>query len=350
MSAPPPDLATEFHTIGPRSPVYVIAEIGLNHDGDFAQAERMIEAAHEAGASAVKFQLFSADHFIDSQAALGDGGPGTLREFFRGFELSADDWTALARRARELGLDFFCSVFDEPSLELHQRLAARPIKIASCDVTNRPLLEAARATGLPVLLSTGTADEAEVARAVEWLRPSPLVLLQCVSSYPARPADYNLGVLAGWRERYGCPVGISDHCEGNAVSLAAVALGACVVERHFTLDRRLPGPDHALSLEPAELKSLVADAARVRAALEGDGRKRPAEAEAGARQYGRRSLYSARPFRRGTPVEPADLIPLRPGGGIGPENIAALAGKVWQRDGAAGQLITADAIADAAPS
>ncbi len=340
-------IATEFHVIDESAPVYLIAEIGLNHNGDAALARDSIDAAAAAGASAVKFQLFDADYFIDARATLGDGPPGSLREFFRGFQLPRDTWADLARHARAKRVDFFCSIFDSPSLALHRELRPPLIKIASCDITNRPLLKAARAEGLPVLLSTGTADEPEVARAVEWLRGVPLVLLQCVSAYPAEPGDYNLKVLARFRERFGLPVGISDHCPGNAVSLAAIALGACAVERHFTLDRSLPGPDHALSLEPAEFLQLANDARAVRAALAGDGIKRATPAEDGPRRFGRRSLYCARDVRAGQAVGADDLLPLRPGGGIGPEHAGDLVGRIWARDAKAGDPLVAGLVGDA---
>ena len=335
-------IETEFHRIEAEGAPYLIAEIGLNHNGEADLARRTIEASARSGASAVKFQLYRSDHFIDGASVLGEGGPGSLRDFFRTFELSQDVWRELAALARGLNVDFFCSVFDRPSFEFYRTLEPRLVKIASCDITNRPLLEAVRESGLPVLLSTGTADEDEIGRAIGWLQGVPLVLLQCVSAYPARPEDYNLAVLDGWRRRYGVPVGISDHCEDNGVSLASVALGGCAIERHFTLDRTLPGPDHALSLEPDDFARLAREARAVHAARGGADERRPVEAEAGARKFGRRALYLAREARGGAVVAAEDLIALRPGDGIGAEVLAEILGRAWTRDVQPGERLTSE--------
>ncbi len=308
-------ITTEFNSIGPEHPTYLIAEIGLNHNGSLELAREIVTAAAGAGAHAAKFQLYASDAFIDEQSSLGDAGPGSLRDFFRQFELKQDEWAALAEHTRAAGLDFFCSVFDRESLDFYLSLEPRLIKIASCDVDNRLLIEDCRETKLPLLISTGTATQDEVARAVEWLGDSPAVLMQCVSSYPAQAEDYNLNVLPAWAERYGLPVGLSDHCEHNYVSLASVALGACVIERHFTSARSLPGPDQALSLEPSHLADLAAGVKAVRAGL-GTGRKAPTASEEPARVGGRRSLHVRSDVRGG--VKRQDLIALRPGGGVSP--------------------------------
>ncbi|MEQ9366725.1 MAG: N-acetylneuraminate synthase family protein, partial [Leptospirales bacterium] len=249
------DIQTEHHSFGSAgSPPYLIAEIGLNHNGDLDLARRIVDAARTSGAHAAKFQLFQSRAFINPTARLGDGAPGGLAEFFAQFELDADEWHILAKHTREQGLDFFCSVFDAPSLKFYRELDARLIKLSSCDIDNRMLFEdletldpgrlapgseregdaAARSAGSSpgdpaarrdagpawaVLFSTGTADESEIQRAVSFLDAGrPRAIFECVSAYPAAPEDYNLAVLESWRERYACPVGISDHTTGNALS------------------------------------------------------------------------------------------------------------------------------------
>ena len=337
------ELTTHFHRIAPDSAPYIIAEIGLNHNGDVALAEQLIRAARQAGAHAAKFQMFHSELLIAPQATLGEGPPGSLVDFFRQFELPAADWKQLAQAARDCGIDFACSVFDFESLQLYASLEPAYVKIASGDVDNRPLLEAAAAR-LPVIFSTGTANAAEVEQAVTWLKSAnqsrAFAILQCVSLYPAQPEEYNLAVIPSWKEEYGCPIGISDHCLGNDVSLGAVALGASIVERHFTLDRSLPGPDQSMSIEPAELRALVDAAGRIFSAR-GDGVKRCLERELPVRQGARRSLHASRAIARGETVHDADLLPLRPAGGLSPVLSRALLGRKAVRDLAQGERIGA---------
>ncbi len=341
------EIVTEFHRIAPDAPPYVIAEVGLNHNGDVALAERQVAAAHAAGAHAAKFQYFHSALFLAPEASFGDGPAGSLRDFFRQFELSFSDWQRLADFTRGLGLDFSCSVFDNESLAQYRRLAPAYVKIASGDVDNRLLVEAAAAS-LPVVLSTGTADQAEVDRAVGWLRAaaaaggaSTFAVLQCVSLYPALPEEYNLSILPRWRERYGCPIGISDHCAGNAVSIAAVALGACVVERHFTVDRNLPGPDQTISIEPDELRALVDSVGQVHRAL-GDGEKRCLEREEPVRRGARRSLRAAAALATGDTLSAADILPVRPTGGLPASEALSLLGRRLATSVSSGQLLSED--------
>ncbi len=322
------NIKTQFYTIGAGLEPYVIAEIGLNHNGILELAKQMAQSAASCGAHAVKFQLYDSDFFLQSAARLGDGKPGSLPEFFRSFELKKKEWIELAAFVRKCGVDFICSVFDSPSLDFYMTLNPSLIKISSCDIDNRILLEEAAAKQLPILLSTGTATEEEIKNALEWIRPggAPVVLMQCVSSYPADPADYNLNVLARWREVFQLPAGISDHCEENFISAAATALGACVIERHFTLDRNLPGPDQKISLDPARLSEMTRAVKAVYAGL-GNGKKVSCLSEEAPRKYGRRALYAARDIPAGSAVGSGDFIAKRPGGGISPSRIGDLAGK-----------------------
>lgn len=356
------EIQTEFHRFGPVGlPPYLIAEIGLNHNGDVDLACRMADAAQASGAHCAKFQLFDSRAFLDPAAPLGDGPPGGLAKFFAGFELSADEWRRLAEHVRGLGLDFVCSVFDAPSLDLYAELmhaggvpnsgaisSGSFIKVASCDVNNELLFRgieahAGLASDLPILFSTGTASEAEVERALGWIAPArPRLIFECVSAYPAPPADYNLALLERWRRRFECPVGLSDHTESNALSLAAVAMGARAIERHFTLDRDLPGPDQALSLDPADFRALR-DGMDAVFAARGGGPRIASPSEDPPRIYGRRALYAARDLRAGAALGREDLIARRPGGAAGsyaPTDAEALLGAAITRDVAAGALIT----------
>ncbi len=318
-------IETEFHGVGPGLAPYLIAEIGLNHNGSLDLARRMVDAARTSGAHAAKFQLYHSDVFIDPRLPLGDGPPGSLSAFFRDFELSESDWVKLAEHTRSGGLDFFCSVFDRPSLTFYPRLSPRVTKVASCDINNRLLLEDCVDVGLPILLSTGTADESEVEQALAWIGNHPKILFQCVSSYPASPAQYNLNVLPRWQEKWKVPVGLSDHCTTNAVSFAAVALGACAIEKHFTLDQNLPGPDQKISLDPSGFREL-ADGTRAVFESLGDGRKICTPQELPVRAGGRRSVVVNRRIAAGEKIERADLTARRPGGGFPPDRYPELTG------------------------
>ena len=305
-------IATRFHSLGSDSPPYIIAEIGLNHNGNLDLARDMIREAARCGVHAVKFQLFSVESFLSP----GEGGKDrSILDFFSRYTFSEKEWRTLFEEATSIELDFLCSVFDRDSLEFYRSLSPSAVKIASGDVSNRLLIEDVVATGLPLLLSTGTAGEKEVERALSWIPETiPLVLFQCVSAYPAPVEEMNLRVLSRWKEKYAAPVGLSDHTMGNEISLGAIALGGCAIERHFTLDRNMEGPDQKLSLEPREMKSLVEESRRLYSAL-GNGEKETTPGEAGARSGGRRSLHFARDLVEGSSLRREDLLPLRPGGG-----------------------------------
>jgi len=300
---------------------YLIAEIGLNHNGNLDLACQMTLAARGAGAHAAKFQLYDSKHFIHPGAKLGDG---LLSDFFGQFELSPDDWRKLADFTRAQGLDFFCSVFDFQSVELYATLKPRLIKIASCDMTNRPLIEYAAKTipDAPLFISTGTASESEVSELVKWSTQnikSPIVLFQCVSCYPSKPEDYNLRLVPEWKSRYGVPVGVSDHTEGIGVSVATATLGAVAVERHFTISHDLPGPDQKISLEPSDFAAMSRAVTEALRSL-GDGEKRNLPCEEGPRKFGRRAAYLVREKKAGDSLSGKDLLFMRPGvEGPGPE-------------------------------
>jgi sialic acid synthase SpsE len=247
----------------------------------------------------------------------------------RALELSPVAHEALLAQCAGCGIEFMSTPFDPESARFLKRLGVRRLKISSGDVTNLPMLEVVGGLGLPVILSTGMADMAEVEAAVATLRGAgltDLALLQCVSNYPADPALTNLRVMDTYRERFGVPVGLSDHSLGIAVAIAAAARGAAYIEKHFTVDKNLPGPDHQASLEPDELSALVAAVRQVEEAL-GDGIKQPAASELPIREVARKSLVAARDLPAGTVLTPEDLAILRPGTGLPPSALPRALGR-----------------------
>ncbi len=333
--------------VGPGQPVFVVAEAGVNHNGDPDLALGLVDAAAQAGADAVKFQTFSAERLASTGAAKAayqlettDADESQL-EMLRRLELSADAHAALAARAQERGLLFLSAPFDAESADLLERLGVPAFKLASPEVTNHPLLRHVARKGKPLLLSTGMSDLAEVEAAVAAIRDEGndrIVLLHCVSAYPATVEESNLRAMATMRDALGLPVGFSDHTTGIEAALAAVALGACVLEKHFTLDRLLPGPDHRASLEPDELARLIASIRAVEASL-GDGEKRPTAAEEPNRLLVRRSLAAGRDLEAGTVLAPELLTALRPATGISPADLRIVVGRRLRRPLRRGELL-----------
>jgi N-acetylneuraminate synthase len=264
--------------VGADAPVYVIAEIGLNHNGDVELAKQMIDVAADAGAQAVKFQkrtpAVSTPEHMKSVMRETPWGTMTYLDYRYRVEFSREQYVEIGDYATERGLDWFASPWDEPSVDFLEDLGVVAHKVASASVTDIPMLRALAATGKPIILSTGMSTLDEIDRAVETLGTERLVILHATSTYPLPPAEANLRTITTLRERYaGVPVGYSGHETGLQISLAAVALGAVAVERHLTLDRAMWGSDHSASLEPAAFRDLVADIRVLEAAL-GDGVKR----------------------------------------------------------------------------
>lgn len=312
-----------------------IAEAGVNHNGSLELAHRLIDVAADAGADAVKFQAFDPDRLAAPaapQAAYQRHNTGIAEpqvEMLRRLALPQDAWGPLRDHAAARDLLFLATPFDEVSADLLYGLGVPGFKVASGEVTNLPFLACLAGRGLPVLLSTGMSTLPEVAEAVRTVREHgnpPLALLHCVTNYPAEPADCNLNAMGTMRSAFGVPVGWSDHTEGIEISLAAVALGAELLEKHFTLDRSMAGPDHRASLAPPELAALVKAARRVSAAR-GDGRKVPAASELLLAAVGRRSLHAARDLAPGHILVPADVVALRPGSGLPPSALGRLVGR-----------------------
>lgn len=304
----------------------VIAEAGVNHNGDLSRAREMVAAAAAAGADYVKFQAFSAADLVARGAPTAayqaaNTGIGDQRALLRDLEIGLDGFASLAACCRDRRIGFMATAFDVGMVEALLALGMDRIKIASGELTNAPALARFARLGKPVLLSTGMATLDEVGRAITVLRAhgaDDLTLLQCTSLYPAPPASLNLRAMTTMAERFGLPVGFSDHSVGDHAAVAAVALGASVIEKHFTLSRDLPGPDHKASLEPGELAAFVAKL-RATAIVLGDGVKRPAPGELETARLVRRSWHAARDLPAGAVLSAGDLALKRPAAGLAPD-------------------------------
>ncbi|HEX4095696.1 MAG TPA: pseudaminic acid synthase [Caulobacteraceae bacterium] len=334
--------------IGPDHPPLVIAELSGNHNGRLERALELIDAAADAGADAVKLQTYTADTIT-----LDHRGPGFLIEggLWAGrtlHDLYSEAFTpfewheALFARARARGVICFSSPFDESAVELLEQLDAPAFKIASFEAVDLPLIRRAARSGRPLIVSTGMTSPGEIAEAVQAARSqgAEVALLHCVSAYPARHADANLRMVPRLATDFGCVVGLSDHTQGTSAAVAAVALGACLIEKHVTLARSDGGPDAAFSLEPDELKRLVQDC---RSAWEALGRADylRGEDEAVNRQF-RRSLYVVRSVAKGARITSDDVRSIRPGFGLAPKHLDAVLGRTASRDLARGEPLALD--------
>lgn len=317
---------------------FIIAEAGVNHDGMLERALELVEAAAAAGADAVKFQTFDADKIVTSAAPkapyqLERTDPvESQREMLRRYQLDDRGYAELVRRCRKTNIEFLSTPFDADSVEKLDRLGVRAFKIASGELTNLPLLLDVARRGKPVYLSTGMSTLGEVGSALRTLRAGgvDVTVLHCTSAYPAPADQANLLAIRTIGRTFRVPVGYSDHTTSLNIPVAAVALGAAVIEKHLTLDRGLPGPDHAASLEPAEFAAMVHAIREVEGGL-GDGLKRPMESELATRRVGRRSLVAARFLPPGTRLQSDDVAAKRPGTGISPMELRFVLGRVLRR-------------------
>ncbi|WP_300300029.1 N-acetylneuraminate synthase family protein [Ferrovibrio sp.] len=317
-------MAIAGRKVGPDAPCFIIAEIGVNHNGSAAMARQLVEAAKAAGADAVKLQLFNPDLLASPGAPKaayqesGTAGTADQKEMLRSLTLDTAVVRNLKQQADQLGIALIATPFDLPNLQLIDALDLPAIKIGSGDLDNPILLRAAATTRRPLIVSTGMATLAEVDMAVGWLEQANctnLALLHCVSVYPAPESLANLRAMDVLAQAYDYPIGFSDHTPGTLVSAAAVARGATMIEKHLTLDCGLPGPDHRASLDPAGFTRLVADIRSVETAL-GNGRKQPFAAEYETRRVARRSLCLSRDLPDGSVITADALTALRPGDGI----------------------------------
>ncbi|MBT3856247.1 MAG: hypothetical protein HOF64_05020 [Nitrospina sp.] len=330
--------------LGARHPAFLVAEIGFNHNGDVELAKRMIESAAKNGADAVKLQTFVASEMISKSLLVDDpDNPGSeipFYEFFQRYELSRADYEVLIAYADKLSVPLFSTPFDEASLDMLVELGMPALKIASPDLTYMPFLERAAESGLPVVLSTGMGNDKEIGEALHALRKaSSVILLHCVSNYPSRYEEMNLACLAGMRSQFELPVGLSDHTLDNLSAVVAASLGAVLIEKHFTLDRNLPGVDQSISMEPDGLRQLKSELLNV-AKILGEGKKEIQESEIPVRQSARRSLVARVDIPAGTPLEPAMLACKRPGTGIPPGELGSVLGKSSKIAISAEQVLT----------
>lgn len=331
-------------SIGPTQPPYVIAELSANHNGNLERALAIMTAAKEAGASAVKLQTYRPDTItLNSERPEFQihGGLWDGHSLYDLYEWAHTPWEwhqALFAKGRELGLTVFSSPFDFSAVDLLESLDCPAYKIASFELVDLPLIRYAAQTGKPLIMSTGMANEAEIAAAVEIALKhgnGQLALLHCVSGYPAPAAEYNLRAIPMLRQRFGIEVGLSDHTLGSATAIAATALGATLIEKHFTLARADGGPDCAFSMEPAELAELVASVNTAQAAL-GVADYQLTPSEQGNRAF-RRSLYLVKNIAAGERLTEAHIKSVRPALGLPPADYDRLLGKRVIRDMSANQ-------------
>lgn len=321
--------------IGPSEPVFIIAEAGINHNGDVGLAKRLIDVAYEAGADAVKFQTFKAKKLISSRAPQGDyRSTGVDINLIEKLELSLQHYIELIEYCQDLGIVFLATPYDFGSVNLIEKLDAKAYKVSSSDLTNLPLLKHIASKGMPVLLSTGMAYLGEVEEALMSIESAmnvpvnklPVVLMHCVSHYPAPMSEVNLSAIKTLSQTFKLPVGYSDHTNGVEASMAAVVMGACVIEKHYTLSRNFPGPDHRTSADPNELTFLVESIRNIETAI-GDGIKRPATCEKDSIKINRKSLVASKNIPAGTVIT-EDMVEIkRPEIGITPKNYELIMGK-----------------------
>lgn len=337
--------------------VFVIAEAGVNHNGDEAIAVELVKVAARCGVDAVKFQTFSADKLVAKGTAKAEyqslmTGEGDQHDMLRALELSESAHKRLAQACIDVGIEFMSTPFDEEAARMLLSLGMRRIKVPSGEITNLPFLRFLASQSVPMILSTGMADMDEIAAAVEAVQaewslrgapsgPADLTLLHCTSNYPAAYVDANLRAMVSMAQHFQTPVGYSDHTLGVAVSTAAVALGAIVIEKHFTLNKLLPGPDHSASLSPEELQTLVGQIRAVEQSL-GHSEKRPTASELPIRALVRRSVTLTRALRAGEVLVREDFALLRPGTGIPPAALEKILGKRMARDLPAGATLQWD--------
>lgn len=324
--------------VGAGEPALVVAEIGGNHGGDVNLALEMIDAALDAGCRAVKFQAYKTGSFL--------AGTSEYFDELAAEELSFEDMARLAEYCDRKGMLFLASVFDFESLILMVRSGAPAIKISSGDLNHFPLLEAAAGTGKPIILSTGASDQEEVARSLDFLHQSgsnEVVLLQCTSMYPCPDDEVNLSVIPFWQSQTTAPIGFSDHSIGVTIPIGAMALGACLVEKHFTIDQNLPGGDNEISCLPHELAQLVEASSRLHKAM-GGAEKEPTRGELNLRTAIRRSVVAIKDIKAGEKFGLHNLGFKRPGDYAEPIEYYHLAGKEAKRDMAEGRPVTREAV------
>lgn len=343
-----PEFAIAGRAIGAHTPAYCIAEVGINHNGDLAQAKKLVDVAKRAGADAVKFQTFKAEEFcgdasqIYSYQSQGQQVTESMLAMFKRLEFPVHQWAALKAHCDAVGIMFFSTPQNRSDLDLLMAIGTPAIKVGSDDFTNLPLLADYSQTGLPLILSCGMADLAEVQQALQaagWFDGRPLVLLLCTSQYPTPPGDANLRKITTLRNAFpGLAVGFSDHTQGPQAASLAVALGARVFEKHFTLDKNAAGPDHWFSDDEAGLTAWVA-AIRSADLLLGCPLVMPTAAEREMRKIARRSVVALRDIAEGERLDAGNVGLRRPGDGLAPAQFESVLGRLAVRPIARGARV-----------
>jgi len=333
--------------IGSGEPCFVIAEAGVNHNGEFRLAKKMVDAAKKSGADAIKFQVFRAERVVTKTAEKAAyqkkrTGKGSQYEMLKKLELSEEEFMKLAAHAKKKNIIFLASAFDEESVALLDELKVPAFKVPSGEITNFPLLRHIARKRKPIILSTGMSTLSEVAEALKMIKKEgvkEIALLHCVSDYPAKAEEMNLGAMQTLRCEFRLPVGLSDHTLDTTVPIAAVALGANIIEKHFTLDRKLLGPDHRASLEPSEFGKMVARIREVEKAL-GNRIKKPTKSEEAIKKAVRKSIVARVNIPAGTVIAEHMLDFKRPGTGLEPKCLKKVVGKRAKKHIKADELVT----------
>ena len=335
--------------VGPGHPCVVIAEAGVNHNGSVEIAHRLVDAALGCGADVVKFQAFKTDALVTpaSRKAVyqvaNTGKGGSQEEMLRSLELSQEDHVSLMEHCEDVGILYLCTPYDNASADMLERMNVAAFKIASTDATNVAFLRYLGEKARPLIFSTGmmSAEELDVAMAAIGETPArdETILLHCTSAYPSPPHQSNLCVMSTMTERYDLPVGFSDHTPGIEISVLAVAAGASMIEKHLTLDKAAPGPDHKASLDPSEFKVMIDDIRRCEAAL-GDGVKRITAAEMENKNVLQKGIYAIRPIHEGAVITAEDVACKRPVAGLSAIEYDRVVGSRASTDIAAGSPIT----------
>lgn len=333
-------------TLSEESPTFIIAEAGINHNGSFDIAVKMIKEAKECGANAIKFQTFKAEDVavknMEKLNYLKEDVKEDLYEFFKKMELTEKEFQKLSEIAREEGIIFLSTPFSFSAVDMLERIGVPAFKIASRDLTHLPFLEYLAKKKKPLLLSTGLATIGEVYEAVEKIKSTgndKIVLLQCTSTYPPEDSEINLRVIQTYKMLFNTIAGFSDHTVGVEIAFAAVALGAKVIEKHFTLDKKMAGPDHKISANPVEFSYLVRGIRRIEEAL-GEYNKKPAFSELSARKLGRRSIVAKREIKKGDIIKKEFLDFKPPATGISPKELELVLGKKSKETIKEGEALT----------
>ncbi len=334
-----PNVRIGKRDIGPGQDVYIIAEAGVNHNGKIDYAFQLVDIAKRAGADAVKFQVFTADNLVTSNAPTAsyqaERGHSNQKQMLKKLELSRDEFRDVFNYCCDVGIDFLATPFSIPDLEFLLELDVSAIKIASPDIVNMPLLESVISSGLPAIISSGASVSDEISHLIDMFTNkaalSRLILLHCISSYPTKLKDANLAVINSLARQYPVPVGFSDHTAEWITGALAVAAGAVVLEKHFTISRDLPGPDHSFSLEESQLRRYIIAAREARLAM-GDSHRKLLDCEKEVRNIARGSVVSTVDIPAGTIIMPSMVTVKRPAGGIEPMRIKQVIGMIALSD------------------